>query len=69
MHVWCQGKQQDNGSQVEPLLIIREVGGFQCKQKRVNTKERGFRGHIIIMKILRLLCILNSNGISRVLKM
>lgn len=57
----------DNGSQVDPLLIVREVGGSQCKQKHVNTKECDFHRHIIKMKTLP--CILNSNGISRVLKM
>lgn len=61
--------EMGNGSQVEPLLVIRVVGGSQGKQKLVNTQDCGFCGHIIIMKILHLLCILNSNGISRVLKM
>lgn len=59
----------DNGSQVEPLLIMRVVGGSQCKQQLVNTQDSGFHGHIIITKTLHLVCILNSNGMSRVLKM
>jgi len=58
-----------NSPQVEPLLIIGVVDRSQCKQKLVSTQDCGFRGHIIIMKILHSLCILNSDGISGVLKM
>lgn len=54
-----------NGPQDEPLCTINS----QCKQKLVSVQDYSFCGHIITMKILHLLCILNSNGLSEVLNM